>query len=141
MRRIQWVLIVIAAALILLVAYVLLAKPTLVLPTIVMVSPQNSAMYVYQKQLKITQLDVKLRTDGKVDLLGDGKDLATMVYNPVTLGNTIAIAKKVALPPAWSRALGYIPYLFPHLALNTFLTSQTIYFVLPIEMTVRFVQG
>jgi hypothetical protein len=127
--------------LILLVAYVLIAKPTLVLPTMVMVSPQNSAMYTYQKQLDITQLDVKLRTDGKVDLIGDGKDLATIAYNPVTLGNTLDIAKKVALPPATVRAIGYLPILFPHLALDTFLTSQTIYFVLPIEMTVRFVQG
>jgi hypothetical protein len=134
-------LIVIAAALILLVAYVLIAKPTLVLPTIVMVSPQNSAMYAYQKQLNITQLDVKLRTDGKVDLLGDGKDLATIAYNPVTLSNTLEIAKKVALPASTARAIGYLPILFPHLALNTFLTGQTVYFVLPIEMTVRFVQG
>jgi hypothetical protein len=141
MRRIHPVFIVLIIVFLILVLYVLFAKPTLVLPTVVIPAQPNSAITAYQQQLNINQLDVKIRTNGKMFLLADGRDLGYVSYDPVSLKNGIYLGERVALPPSSIRAISLVPIFFPHLVLNAVVTSQILYFTLPIEITVRFLRG
>lgn len=141
MRPIHWVLIVITAALILLLGFVYLFKPTLVLPMVTIALPENNALSAYQRRLAIQQLDVRARSDGKFLLVADGKELGYVSYNLRSLMNAVNLAEKMSLSPRTVSAIRWIPILFPDLTWNIILVSQTSYSTLPIEITVRFVQG
>lgn len=138
MRRIQWVLLGIAALLVIVVLYILIAKPTLVLPTVTVRLPQDSVLQVYQRQLDINQLDLRVRTDGKMIVLADGRELGYLTYTPASLSNALQVAGKVALPESTARTVRLIPVVFPALTSNLLLTSMAGYYVLPMEITFRF---
>jgi hypothetical protein len=140
MRRISWVIIGIAVIGLAVAAYVLIAHPVIVLPTYV-VPQESSPILAYQQKLNINQLDVKIRTDGKVTLVADGKEVGYVSYNLGSLMNAIRLAEKTALPKNTVAGLGVVPLVFPELVSNLRFSSQTLYFVLPVEMTLRFVRG
>lgn len=141
MRRIHPVFIVLFIVLIILVLYVLIAKPTLVLPTVVVTPEQSGGIAAYQQQMNINQLDVKIRSNGQMFLLADGKDLGTINYDPVTLKNGVDLAQRVGLQNRERRIISLLPILAPQLVLNAAVTGQILYFTLPIEITVRFIRG
>lgn len=138
MRRIQWVLLGIAAVIVIVVLYVLIAKPTLVLPTVTVRQPQGSVLQAYLRQLNVNQLDLRVRTDGKMIMLADGRELGYVTYTPATLSNALQVAGKVAMTEDTARTVRLIPVVFPALTSNLLLTSMAGYYVLPMEITFRF---
>lgn len=141
MRRIHPVFLVLIVVAIILVLYVLIAKPILVLPTVTLAAQPNSAITVFQQRANINQLDLKIRSNGQAFILADGKEMGTIAYNPETLRNAVYLGERMGLAPSQIRFITLVPILFPHLVLNAAVTSQILYFTLPIEITVRFLRG
>jgi len=141
MRRIHPVFLVLIVVAIILVLYILVAKPVLVLPTVNVPADPNSAISAFQKQSNINQLDVKVRTNGRMLLLADGREMGYVSYDPVSLRNGIFLAERTILSPSQVRIITWVPLLFPHLVLNAAVTSQILYSTLPIEITIRFIRG
>lgn len=138
MRRIYWVLLGVAVAIILLIVYVSIVKPVLVLPTVIYRIPANTSISAFQQKLAINQLDVRARTDGKMFVIADGQEIGYVTYNLRSLLNAASLAEKMSLPPAAITTVRLIPILFPGFMLNALVAGQTVYSVLPIEVTVRF---
>ena len=141
MRRIYLVLIGVTLVLCGLAIYVFLARPVLVLPTVTVPVSENNTMGAYQRQLKINELNVILRTDGKLAINADGQQLARLSYTPVSLNNTKVLALQTLLPQGAIIALRPLQFLFPALTSNVYLTGLCLYYVLPVEITIRFVRG
>src|SRR5690242_13495759 len=108
MRRISIVLIVVLVALVILVGYVYLAKPVVVLPTVTMNMPENSSLGALQRQLNINQLSFRARTDGKIMIIGDGKELGYVSYNLGSLSNAVQLGEKIGLSPTQQRAISTV---------------------------------
>lgn len=141
MRRIYLVLVGVTAVICGLAIYVLLARPVLVLPTITVPVSENNAIRAYQRQLGINELNVIIRTDGKLTIAADGHPLAGLSYTLVSLNNTSDRAQQMFLPPVARTALRLFPFLFPQLASNIYLAARCMYDVLPVEITIRIVGG
>jgi hypothetical protein len=141
MRRNQLTLIAVILALLIVVLYIFVAKPTLVLPTVTVVLPQASPLNAFARQLNFKELRLQVRTDGKTFVVADGKELAQVAYTPASLNNVIQLSEKFLLPRNAASAIRPIPLLFPAWAANLSATGLTIYYVLPIEMTVRIIAG
>jgi hypothetical protein len=141
MGRIHPAIIVVIAVVIVLVAIVILVKPVLVLPTVTVPMAQTSVLGAYQRQLDIDQLDLRIRTNGRMAVLADGQELVFMSYNPTTLGRVIDRAERMLLPPNTVAAIKLIPVALPRLSWDVFLTSLAVYYVIPLEITVRFING
>jgi hypothetical protein len=94
----------------------------------------------------IQAFDVTLRTNGKVFVGADGQAAAELSYTPDTLGNATDLAVRAALPSS-SRAflllvpLLVFPWISPQLIWSAFITGLSLYYVLPIELTLRFIRG
>lgn len=84
---------------------------------------------------------VQLRTDGKLAINADGQQLARLSYTPVSLNNTKVLALQTLLPQGAIIALRPLQFLFPALTSNVYLTGLCLYYVLPVEITIRFVRG
>jgi hypothetical protein len=140
MRRIHLVLIGVAVVIVLLALFVITARPTLVLPTYT-VSPASNPLVAYQQKLNVNALDVVLRTDGKVVINADGAELAHVSYNLYSLGNGVDLAVKMLVPESTRKIIGIVPFIFPQSAWNAFLNTLLMYYVLPVEITVKFVRG
>jgi hypothetical protein len=141
MRLISVVLIGLVVVMCIVGLYALIAKPTVVLPTVTVPLTDNNALAAIARQQNISQFEVKARTDGKMFLTADGRDIGTVNYNPATLRNTVALASKVALPDNALTAIRILPVVFPGLALNAALTGLATFFVLPVELNLRFIPG
>lgn len=139
MRRITWVVLGIAAVLVVALGVIFIFRPSVVLPTVVIVPEANSPIRAYQQQLGVKQFDMRIRTDGKVYLGADGKDAGYVSYNPTSLGNALRLASRTTLPHNVQTVLEWLPIAFPRLTTDTLLTSQVLYSVLPVELTLRFV--
>jgi hypothetical protein len=137
-RRLMLILIVI---LVLIAGYIYFAKPVLVLPTITMRNPETTMLGVYQSRLNINQLSFKARTNGTIQILGDGTELGYVSYNYVTLTNALELARKTLLTTPQQTALRVVQLLFPDLTFSALHAFTFAYFVLPIELTVQFVRG
>lgn len=141
MSRMMWVIVGLVAVIVILLLYIWLAKPTLVLPTVTVALPQAS-MDAIKQQTKLNDIQLRVRSDGKAYVLGDGKQLAQVDYTPETLSNTLRIAGKVAAPPPpYMTALSALPGVFPNLTTNALLTGLAAYYFLPLETTIRFTSG
>ena len=141
MRRIHYVLIGVTVVICILALYVLLARPVLVLPTVTVPVSENNTIGAYQRQLGINELNVIIRTDGKLTITADGQQLASLSYTLVSLNNTSDRAQQIFLPPVARTAIRLFPFVFPQLASTMNLTGQWIYYLLPVEMTIRIVRG
>ncbi len=139
MPRRYWVLIAIVAIFLILVLYVLIARPTLVLPTVTVAVPQSSPLNAYQRQANINELNLRLRSDGKAFIVGDGQELGQIQYTPRTLSNALNLAQRMSLTPDTIRNIRLFPLVFPGLASHLLTTGMTAYYVLPLEITVRFI--
>jgi hypothetical protein len=120
------------------VLFIWLAKPTVVLPPVVITVPQSSPLNAVTRQMN-NDLQVKVRTDGTAVVTSTGTELAQLDYNPTTLANTIKIAQQVAVPPETSRNIRLIPYLFPQATMNAIATGWALYNFLPVETTFKIV--
>lgn len=140
MRRIHLVLIGAAVVICLLALYIVTAHPVLVLPTYT-VSPANNPLAAYQQKNNVNALDVVVRTDGKVVVNADGQKLLQVSYDPYSLGNGVDLATRMYLPESSRRILSFLPFVFPQSAWNAFLNSLFVYYVLPVEITVKFIRG
>ena len=141
MRRKHLVLIGVTAVICGLAIYVHLARPVFVLPTITVPLSENNVIGAYQRQLRINELTIIIRTEGKLTITADGQQLARLSYTLVSLNNTSDLAQKMLLPPAARTAIRLFPFLYPRLVWNVYLTGLCLYYVLPVEITIRFVQG
>lgn len=141
MRPKQLALIGLLAVILILVLYVYIAKPTLVLPGITVALPPTIPLKGYMQQEKISGLDVRVRTDGKIIANAGAKELAIINYTPLTLANSIYLAEKMLLPDPYKTTIRLVPIIFPGLTLNLLSIGMTAYYILPIEMNVRFIQG
>lgn len=139
MTRRKWVFVGVLVVCVLLVLYVLIAKPTLVLPTITIALPKSSPLIALKEQIKSNELHLVLRTDGKAFFVSDGKELAQVDYTPATLGNTVRIAQKTVVSPETNRIIRFIPLVFPDLIANAMSFGSTAFYVLPLEITFRFI--
>jgi len=139
MRRITWVFLAIIALICLGLAFIFIAHPSVVLPTVVINPEANSPLRAYAQQLGVKQLDFRVRTDGKVFIAADGKEAGYVSYNRASLLNALRLASKTTLPRNAVTALGWLPFVFPRLTTNALLTSEVLYSVLPFELTLRIV--
>jgi hypothetical protein len=121
--------------------YALIAKPTVVLPTVTVPLEETNALTALARQQNINQFDVKARTDGTVSIQADGRDVGYVSYTPATLANAVTLASKVGLPDNALTAMRILPMIFPGLALNASLTGLTTFFVLPLELNLRLIPG
>lgn len=142
MRRIHFVLIGVIVVICGLAIYVLLARPLIVLPTMTIPLSENNVIGAYQRQLGINELNVILRTDGKLTITADGQPLARLSYTLDSLSETSDLAQQMLLPPAARVAtrLRLFP-IFTGLARNVYLNELYLYYVLPVELNIRFVRG
>lgn len=142
MQRSYLVLIGVIAVICIFILYVFFAKPVLVLPAVTVPLSEGNSIGAFQRQLKINELNLVLRTNGKVAVNADGQQLASLSYTPVSLSNTSNLVQPFVLTDNNIKAvLRTVPFLFPALASNASLTGLTLYYVLPVEITVRFVSG
>jgi hypothetical protein len=141
MRRKHLVLIGVIVAICVLAGYIWIARPVLVLPAVTVALPETSTISVYQRQLKISALNVILRTNGKLTLNADGQELAYVSYTLFSVKHTADLAQNALLSPTAKMAIRLFPVVFSQWAWNAFLTNQFVYYVLPVEVTVRFVRG
>jgi hypothetical protein len=139
MRRNHLVLIGLVALICGWIFFVWIARPSLVLPTVTIPLADNNSLGLFERQLKISALDVVVRTDGKISVRGDGQQLADLSYTFASLSHTADLAERTLLPRSVRTSLGVIPLVFPRLAWNALLSSFTMYYILPVETTVRFV--
>lgn len=141
MTRRKWIFVGVIVVGLILVLYVMIAKPTLVLPSVTIALPEASPLIAFKGQIKSNELQLKLRTDGKASFVSDGKELAQVAYTPATLASTIRIAEKTLLSPDTVRMVRFIPVVFPDLTASALSFASTAYYVLPLEITFRFIQG
>lgn len=141
MRRTHLVFIGAIVVICSLAIYVLLARPVLVLPTITVPVSESNAIGTYQRRLGINELNVILRTDGKLTITADGQPLARLSYTLASLNTTSGLAQQMLLPPTARTAMRVFPFLFRELTLNLYYTSLLMYYVLPVEMNIRIVRG
>lgn len=141
MRPLQVALVAIAVILVIMVLYVFFAKPTVVLPSV----PIPVAGAVALKNIVDSQnangLDVRVRTDGKIIAEVAGKELAQVGYTPQTLGNTISLAEKVAVPPSASATVRLAPALIPGLRALILNSALSAYYLLPVEVNLKLIPG
>jgi hypothetical protein len=102
---------------------------------------ETNTIGAYQRQLKINELKVILRTDGKLAINADGQQLAHLSYTPVSLNNASVLAQQTLLPQGVRIALRLFQFVFPGLTSNVYLAGLCLYYVLPVEITLRFVRG
>lgn len=126
---------------IILVLYVYIAKPTLVLPGVTVALPPTVPLKGLLEQQKISGLDLRVRTDGKIFANAGSTEIARIDYTPLTLANSLFLSEKMLMPDPYKTAIRLVPILFPGLTLNMLSIGMTTYYVLPIEMNVRFIQG
>lgn len=141
MGRIHPAIIVVIAVVVVLAAIIFIFKPVIVLPTVTVPNGANSVLGAYQRQLNIAQLDLRIRTNGTMAILGDGKELGNLAYNPITLGRLIDRVERLALPPSTLQTIKLLPVVYPRLAWDVLMTSLAVYYVIPLEITVRFTNG
>jgi hypothetical protein len=130
------VLIICAAGL-----YAILTRQAITLPTYTYRLDPNSALTTLAHQQNISQFDVKARTDGRVYLKADGRDLGYVEYTPETLGNAVAYGSVVGLPDNALTAMRILPMIFPGLTLNAWLSGLALFHVLPVELNVQLIPG
>jgi hypothetical protein len=102
---------------------------------------ESSVLGAYQRQLNIAQLDLRIRTNGTMAILADGKELGNMVYDPTTLGRLVDRAERIALPPTTLQTVKLVPVVFSRLAWDLLMTGFAVYYFIPLEITVRFTNG
>ncbi len=141
MRRSYLVLIGVIAVICIFVLYLFIAKPVLVLPAVTVPLSEGDPIGAVQRQMKVNELNLVLRTNGKLAVNADGQQLASLSYTPVSLSNTSNLVQPFVLTDNIKTVLRTVPFLFPALASNASLTGLTLYYVLPVEITVRFVSG
>lgn len=141
MQRRYQVLIVIVAVILVVALYVWIAKPTLVLPTITVSLSQNDPLGQFQRQLKANELTVRVRTDGKVVINADGQPLANVSYDIPSLATATDLAFKTAMPPTAKTTMTVLQYIFPQLTWNLYISGLSMYYTLPVEITLRFIPG
>lgn len=141
MRPLYLVLIIVVVAILLIAGFVWFAKPTVALPPINVPMQANSPLIALKHQLGVDQLDLRTRTNGTVSILADGSELGYLSYNPATLKNATNVATNLSLSPNLQTGMKLVPYIFPGLASNAFLTAQAVYYALPFEIIFRIVES
>ncbi len=134
-----------------LVLYLLIAKPVIVLPPVTVSLPADHPLQNYLTLLKIRQLDVTLRTNGRLSLAADGQRLGFLSYNLDSLRNAMELASRLLLPQSvGAAALGLttpllllvcFPFLLPPFAWNLVMAGLWAYFIIPVEFTLRLTGG
>ena len=141
MRRIHLELIGITAVICVVVIYVFLAKPVLVLPTITIPLSENNVIGAYQRQLRINELNIIVRTNGKLSITADNQQLANLSYTLDSLNNSSDLAQQMFLPSLTRTTIRLFPFLFPQEAWKMYLSGLYLYYVLPVEINIRIVRG
>lgn len=141
MRPMQVALVAIVVVLIILGLYVLIAKPTLVLPSVSIPVAGAAVLKNIADSQNANGLDLRVRTDGKIIAEVAGKELAQVGFTPQTLGNTVSLAEKVAVPPSTSATLRIAPALIPGLRTLLLNAALSAYYVLPVEFNFKLIPG
>jgi hypothetical protein len=137
MRR-PIVAIVVALVICLLAGFILVIKPVVILPAVEIHLPANNVLSNYQ----IGQLEVRLRTNGAIGIMADGRELGRVSYNLITLKNAVWLVARMFAPwPFLLAAIVLLAFVFPRLTLTGLFTIISLYYVLPIEITFRVISG
>ncbi len=138
----RYVLVLVVVALVVIFSlYVWIAKPVLVLPAYTVTLPENNTLGLFQRQIKAKELTVQVRTNGKVVINADGQELAHVSYDLASLSNATDLAVKTSVPANYKTGITILQYLFPQLTWNAYMTGLSMYYALPVEITVRFIPG
>jgi hypothetical protein len=135
----QLVLVGVIAVIIILAFYIWIARPVVVLPTVTVPLSPTYGIGLVQKQLHVNELSVRVRTDGKLILNGDGQELAHVSYDLVSLKNAADLAQKTSLGPDALTGLAVFLNVFPQVTWNLYFTSLSAFYGLPVEITIRFI--
>ncbi len=147
MRRIHPVLVVVLVLLCGLILYLVIARPVIVVPPVTIALSDNNAIASYERLLKVDQLDLTLRTNGRVSVAANGQRLAYLSYNLESLRNSADLAGRFLMPPLATVVAGGVvlwvlfPLVLPHLVWGLVLAGLSAYYILPIELTLRLVRG
>ncbi len=151
MRRIPTWLVVILIVLAALVLYLAIAKPVVALPPLTVALPPDHPLRSYLTLLKVQHVDLTLRTTGRLSLAADGQRLAFLTYNTDSLATAVDLASRVLIPQSLGlAALGLIALVvvlvsFPLLSLtylcSALMTTLWVYFIIPVELTLRLTGG
>ncbi len=146
MRRIPPALVVVIVVICGLGLLVLLTHPVVVLPSLTITLPGSLVANANPALANIQTVTVTLRTNGTLSVGVDSHPLAVLTYTPDTLGTAANLAMRTALP--WSNGallllvpLLMFPWIAPQLLWSALITGVSLYYVLPIELTLRFVRG
>jgi len=134
-------LIIIGLAVAICACYVYIARPVLILPTVTVPMSDDSTVGAYQRQLNVSNLNVVLRTDGKFAVDADGQTLAQVKYHLGELVTIVDLAEKTALQDPARTAVRVYRLLFQDWAWNVLIGSLSVYYGLPVELTIRFTHG
>ncbi len=138
----RYVLVLVVVALVAIFSlYVWIVKPVLVLPAYTVTLPENNSLSLFERQIKANELTVHVRTNGKVVINADQQQLAYLSYDLASLTNATDLALKTAVPPEYKTGITIFQYLFPQLTWNAYMTGLSMYYALPVEITLRFVPG
>ncbi len=127
------------AAIIVLALFVWIARPVLVLPTVTVPLSSSYGIGLVQRQLKVNELSLRVRTDGKLILNGDGQELGHVSYDLVSLKNAANLAQTTLLSSDVRTGVSVFLNLFPQVTWNFYFTSLSVYYGLPVEITIRFI--
>ncbi|MCC7164254.1 MAG: hypothetical protein IT331_17295 [Anaerolineae bacterium] len=141
MRPSQVALIAVAVVLLILAVYVLFAKPTVVLPSIPISIAGAAPLKSIVESQNASGLDVRVRTNGKIIAEVAGKQLAQVDYNPQTLGNSVGLVERMAVPQTASAAVRLTPALIPGLRTLLLNSALTMYYLLPVELNLKLIPG
>ncbi len=138
MRPLQLALISVVVVVLIFAVYVLVAKPTLVLPTQTVALNDSTPLNAVLKQSSLNALQLQVRSDGTVTAAADGQQVATIDYTPQTLSNTFSLGHKF-IPQEVSRQIRAAQLLLPGLAYSLLNNGLAAYYLLPVELNVQFV--
>ncbi|MCL5951551.1 MAG: hypothetical protein M1132_07505 [Chloroflexi bacterium] len=145
MRRISPALIAVIVVVCALALFVIFAHPVIALPAVTVALPA-SVTNAIPGLANVKALTVTVRTNGALSVGLDGQTLTTLSYTPDSLGAASNLAMRTALPSSDLTLLFLIPVLLfpwisPQLVWSALITGISLYYVLPVEVTLRFIHG
>jgi hypothetical protein len=141
MRPLQIVLLSLVVVLVILAVYVLLARPTVVLPTQTIALNDSTPLNAALKNSSLNGLDVRVRSDGTVTASAQGQEVATIDYTPQQLANALDLGQKIGLSAENRRMIRLGQILLPGLTYGILTNAYAAYHWLPLELNLRIVPG
>ncbi len=146
MRRISPLLLVLIVVICAIALFVLLAHPVITLPAVTVALPSSVTNSI--PGLANTQtFTVTLRTSGVLSVGVDGRTLTTLTYTPDSLSTARDLTMRAALPPSSDLTLVFLipallfPWISPQLVWSALITGLSLYYVLPVEITLHLIHG